>query len=253
MFISEKSLNCPECSLKIFGNKISQIAQQKADYNYENDIIESRTIKHNLKTVTKIFNDKGCELIIKTKEEFDKIYNGIHTILCYIAKCGHQNEMSIQSFIAGNGINCKNCTMNIKCTKIAEQLKLDFNTIKKRFEEKGCILLIDNEKEFNQIYKNGLTKLKYLPKCLHQHEIDYSHFNSNDTYGTYCLDCTNKNTGEKLKNNLSGVNKLNNIKLEYDCIMYLKNLLENNFDFVRAFDGCKSDIIIKPKNIKNDE
>jgi hypothetical protein len=44
--------NCPNCSLKIMGNKISQIAQQKADFNYENDIIESRPVKHNLKIIS---------------------------------------------------------------------------------------------------------------------------------------------------------------------------------------------------------
>lgn len=100
---------------------------------------------------------------------------------------------------------------------------------------------------------NVEKKLKFLPKCLHRHEIEFTYFNINETCGTYCLDCTNKNTGEKLKNNLSGENKLNNIKLEYDCVMYLRDLLKNNFDFIKAFDGCKSDIIIKPKNIKNDE
>jgi len=34
--------------------------------------------------------------------------------------------------------------------------------------------------------------------------------------------------------------------------MYLRDLLKNDFDFVKAFDGCKSDIIIKPKNVKDD-
>ena len=175
--------NCHVCSLKIMGNKISQIAQQKADFNYENDIIETSPVKHNLKTVTKIFNDKGCELIIKSKEEFDKIYNGTKTILPYVAKCGHSNEISLKSIIDGNCLNCFECTQNIKSDKIAEKLKLDYETVKNRFEEKCCVLLIDSEEEFNQIYKNGLSKLKYLPKCLHQHEIDYSHFNTNNNYG----------------------------------------------------------------------
>jgi hypothetical protein len=244
--------NCPNCSLKIMGNKFSQIAQQKAYFNYENDIIESKPVKHNLKTVTKIFYDRKCELIIKSKEEFDKIYNGIETILPYIAKCRHPNEISLKSIINENCLNCVECTKKIKSKKITEKLKHDFDTVKNRFDEKGCVLLIDSEEEFNQIYKNELTKLKYLPKCLHPHEINYSQFNTNNNSGTYCLDCTNKNTGEKLKNILSDENKLSNVKLEYDCIVYLRDSLKDDFDFVKAFDGCKSDIIIKPKNVKDD-
>ena len=47
-------------------------------------------------------------------------------------------------------------------------------------------------------------------------------------------------------------NKIYKIKIEADCINYLKNILTNKFDFVRLFDGCKADIAIKPKNIPAD-
>lgn len=42
-------------------------------------------------------------------------------------------------------------------------------------------------------------------------------------------------------------NKLHKIMIEAECIQYLKNILSEKFDFVRLFDGCKADIVIKPK------
>ena len=44
--------------------------------------------------------------------------------------------------------------------------------------------------------------------------------------------------------------KLKNIKLELGCINYFKTT--NDFIIHKAFDGCKADIIAKPKEIKDD-
>jgi hypothetical protein len=46
-------------------------------------------------------------------------------------------------------------------------------------------------------------------------------------------------------------NKLHKIMIETECINYLKNIICDDFEIVRLFDGCKADIAIKPKNISS--
>ena len=66
--------------------------------------------------------------------------------------------------------------------------------------------------------------------------------------GISCPLCVNKNTGIKLKNLKEGDNKLSGIKQEYNCIKYFTKLVDDSFDIIKTFDGCKADISLKPKN-----
>ena len=52
-----------------------------------------------------------------------------------------------------------------------------------------------------------------------------------------------------LKEKQSGSNKIINNKTETNAINYLINCIENTFDIIKTFESCKSDIIVKPKNI----
>lgn len=123
-----------------------------------------------------------------------------------------------------------------------------YKTLCDVFTSKNCQLLT-TEEEFNNI-SSELTakKLKYIASCGHEHEIIYRFF-KNQNRGITCPKCMIKNGIEKRQVEYYTNNKLYGIKLEYDSILYFMNLIANNFTCIKAFDACRSDIIIKPKNI----
>lgn len=73
--------------------------------------------------------------------------------------------------------------------------------------------------------------------------------------GIICPSCkTTQNSKiikEKIQNN--EMSKIANIEQEFNFIMQIKEKLKDNFNIVKAFDGCKVDIIFKPNNIQEDK
>lgn len=250
-FKNGKARNCTTCSRKLTGQKTTErlIAQQQLQF--ENNIIECGKTKLNWKKVADKFTSNGCELLINSNEKFLELYKGISSILPYKAQCGHENKMSYKCFSGGSGLLCKSCTKINTAEKIGKKQRKDYQTVKQKFEEKGCKLIL-NEDEFNVQYKNNNTKLPYIATCGHDNKTSYGHFGFDETYGLLCLDCTNKKVGVQLKTRYAGENKLQLIQLEYNAIKYLTNLIEKDFECVKANDGCKSDIIIKLKNTNGD-
>lgn len=127
--------------------------------------------------------------------------------------------------------------------------KNTFEKVLNTFDSYNCKLLYSKE-EFSSFYINRRSKLKYIASCGHENIIEYGTFKSKNT-GKICPNCIYKNISEKFKIKYSNENKLDRIKLEYNCILYLKKILIN-FDFYKTNEGCKTDIIIKPKFIKDD-
>ena len=246
-FKNSKARNCAACSRKLTGQKTTERLSAQQQLQYENNIIECGKTKLNWKKVSDKFTLNGCELLIDSNEKFLELYKGISSKLPYKAQCGHENEMSYRCFSGGSGLFCKSCTKINTAEKISKKQRLDYQTVKQKFEDKGCKLIL-NKDEFNTQYKNTRTKLKYVATCGHENNTGYGHFCSEETYGLLCLDCTNNKVSVQLKTRYTGENKLQLIQLEYNAINYLIKLIEKNFVCIKANDGCKSDIIINLKN-----
>ena len=250
IFKSGKARNCKECTLKLMGEKSSKLQNNKSQTNYEDDIINAGKTKLNLKTVIKKFTDNNCKLLIDSNEVFYSVYKNSSSVLPYVAQCGHENSICYKTFCAGSGLLCNACTKVITGQKIGQKQKLDYQTVKSKFDNKKCKLLI-TEDEFDSQYKNFRSKLKYIATCGHENETPFGNFSTNESYGLLCSVCTNNKVSNLLKENYSGDNRLCLIKMEFNSINYLMDLLKLEFDCVKASDGCKSDIIIKQKNTLN--
>ena len=185
-------------------------------------------IKYTISQVADFFEQKSCKLISDT-------YENQHSKLHYTASCGHNNIMSLKIFLRGAGQKCRNCAFDIPT----------YEMVCKKFEDKKCKLSYTKE-EFNSFYSNYHQKLKYIASCGHEHNISLTNFIGLNG-GLNCLLCVGKNTSIRLTKLYSDDNKLGALEQELKGINYFKNLIQNDFIAVKAFDGCKSDVIIKPK------
>jgi hypothetical protein len=127
-----------------------------------------------------------------------------------------------------------------------------YENVVEEFNKRGCLLL-NTKEEYYEILKNAFKsnyKLNYTASCGHNHIVFYNVFKSRGT-GIKCPSCVNKricnDTKEKMKNN--EITKLCKLEQEFNFIQLLKELVKNYFDIIKAFDGCIVDIILKPKNI----
>lgn len=126
-----------------------------------------------------------------------------------------------------------------------------YENVIEEFNKKGCKLLVSNE-EFENIKSKSTKsyKLNYTASCGHNHIVFYNVFKSRNT-GIICPACKNKEIGnnkkEKIKNN--EMSKIQYIEQEFKFIKEFQKSVEENFDIIKAFDGCNVDLIFKPKNI----
>jgi hypothetical protein len=130
-----------------------------------------------------------------------------------------------------------------------------YENVFEEFNKKGCKLLVSKE-EYEKIKKTSPHnfKLNYSAACGHNHIVFYNVFKSRNT-GVICPNCKRKENGNIKKEQISNkeISKLYCIEQEYNFIKEFKKMIETKFDVIKAFDGCKVDIMIKPKNITNDE
>lgn len=131
----------------------------------------------------------------------------------------------------------------------------DHENIEKELLTKDCKLL-NTKEEIIQIRqkcfenKTNNFKIKYIASCGHNHEVFYNVFKNRGT-GIICSSCKNKEIGNnKRQKILSGeITPINGIKIEYNFIKIFIDMVNNNFDMIKAFDGCKVDLIYKPKHV----
>ena len=115
--------------------------------------------------------------------------------------------------------------------------------------------LLTTEEEYKIIKSTErYPKYKYIASCGHENIVFLNVFKNRKT-GVLCPSCVisrNKNI-EKNKYEINEKGKIEKFINEFDCIQYFKNLICIDFDIIKAFDCCKADIILKPKNVINDE
>jgi len=130
-----------------------------------------------------------------------------------------------------------------------------YENIMEEFNKRDCKLLTKKEEHFEilKLSKKGNYKLNYIASCGHSHIVFYNVFKSRGT-GIICPDCKNKQIGnnikEKIKNN--EITKINTIEQECTFIKNIQYFLYNDFDILKAFDGCNVDLIFRPKIITED-
>jgi len=120
-----------------------------------------------------------------------------------------------------------------------------YQTVQKTFEQYECTLLT-TEEEY-KLRNTSQPKYNYIASCGHEHIVYYHVFKSRQT-GVICPSCMTIKNGKIAKERVKD-DKLKYIKQELDCINYFKELISEEYIVIKAFDGCKSDIIVKPKHI----
>jgi hypothetical protein len=99
-----------------------------------------------------------------------------------------------------------------------------------------------------------MYKLNYIASCGHQHIVFYNVFKSRGT-GIICPTCKNKETGtnKKLQMKNNEITKIYTTEQEGAFMKKICEILQNDFEVIKAFDGCNVDLIFRPKNIIKDE
>jgi len=127
-----------------------------------------------------------------------------------------------------------------------------YKSIIEEFNTHNCKLLTTKEEydKIKSISKSQNYRLRYTASCGHDHTVFYNVFKSRGT-GIVCPSCKNRKTGQIQKDKIinNEISKISFIKQEFDFIMKIKEYVIDYFDFVKAFDGCKVDVIYKPKSI----
>jgi len=119
--------------------------------------------------------------------------------------------------------------------------------------EKGCKMLSTEEEAYAE-RRNGFYKIKYIASCGHENEVFFNVFKSRGT-GILCTNCKRNqmknNKKQQIQNN--EISPIQNIISECKFIIKFQELTKDKFNMVKAFDGCKVDLIYKPKNISEDK
>jgi hypothetical protein len=128
--------------------------------------------------------------------------------------------------------------------------KHSYENVLEMFKKYNCNLLCDKD-EFSKDYINADSKLEIIASCGHTFTISYHFFNRNKN-NIICQNCRYNKLSEKMKLYYSK-EKLMSLHLESDSVKFLTNLISENFEVKKTFEGCKADIGIKPKNIFEDK
>jgi hypothetical protein len=136
-----------------------------------------------------------------------------------------------------------------------KKLISNYENVFKEFIKRNCKLLVSKE-QFQEITANTKKnyKLNYTASCGHNHTVFYNVFKSRNT-GIVCPGCKSKEIGKNIKEKMKNGerSKIYSIEQEFTFIKDFQKIVESNFDIIKAFDGCNSDIIYKPKIIKEDK
>ena len=120
----------------------------------------------------------------------------------------------------------------------------NYNKIKALFLEKDCILITTYEAFFNTEKINCKSKYKIISKCGHETNVMMTCFKQHGT-GIICSKCLKEN--EKSKENSDY-----HFNETFGINILKKYINDNILGFLILNEGTNADIVIKPKNIKED-
>lgn len=209
-----------------------------------------RGVKWSYQDLYNAFSGLGCTLLT-TEQEF--IDNNLSTMtkVTFIAKCGHERILSYNQFSSPRTAhhNCVDCNNKIG-RENSHTNRIGYEEFEKRFTDKGCKLLMSEEEYYSNRTKTE-NKVVFIARCGHERESSYSSMRFSKDWS--CNDCTNKRTSllKKIDAKIEGSPSGN--LLEYQAFIYLQETLVEKFNIVRMYEGSKSDFIIKPIDVINNE
>ena len=121
-----------------------------------------------------------------------------------------------------------------------------YNKITKCVKDKECILLT-TKKEFMELNMGTSSKIKLIGKCGHEIETIYNTLLQSTAL---CPPCVNIHRS-KIRTEFYQNDKEYSQNIEIDGNKIFRKYLSNNFEIIRIA-SCLSDMLIKPKNIKDD-
>jgi hypothetical protein len=133
------------------------------------------------------------------------------------------------------------------------KVKRTYQDVVNAFSNENCKLMT-TEEEFNEINNkriSGKTLYKYVAACGHENNVLFRTFLYKKT-GVLCPKCIIIRNS-KIRSDEMAKDKLQNIKLELDCILYFMDFAQKHFILKKAYDACKADIIMKPSECIDDK
>ena len=131
-----------------------------------------------------------------------------------------------------------------------------YENIVEEFNKRNCKLLTTKEEhnEILKLFKKTMYKLNYIASCGHNHNVFYNVFKSRNT-GIICPSCKNKEIGNNIKEKMNNneISKIYTTEQEHNFMKNICELLNNDFEIIKAFDGCNVDLIFRPKIITEDK
>lgn len=128
--------------------------------------------------------------------------------------------------------------------------KYDYATLVQDFLDKDCILKLSQD-EFQKIKGLQKTILYFIAQCGHDSHASFTNFKNKNT-GVICRDCSLTKNVENKKQKIS--NEISNEhiteKLSYE---YLSHLISDNFQVEKTNEGCQADMVIRPKEVLEDQ
>ena len=131
-----------------------------------------------------------------------------------------------------------------------------YENVVKEFNKRNCKLL-NTKDEYTEILKSAkktMYKLNYIASCGHNHIVFYNVFKSRGT-GIICPRCKTTEIGNNIKEKMNNneISKIYTTEQENNFMKNICELLNNDFEIIKAFDGCNVDIIFRPKIITEDK
>jgi hypothetical protein len=131
-----------------------------------------------------------------------------------------------------------------------------YENVVEEFNKRNCTLLTnkDDHTELIKSSKKTMYRLNYIASCGHKHIVFYNVFKSRGT-GIICPSCKNKASGTKKKTQIQNkeLSKIYTNEQEHNFMKKICDTLCNDFEIIKAFDGCNVDLIFRPKNITEDQ
>jgi len=113
--------------------------------------------------------------------------------------------------------------------------------------------MLTTEEEYDEMKKEKKPhlKLNYIASCGHEHCVFFNVFLGRKT-GVICPACVITKNQNAAKEKIT-IDKLQHFKQELAGIDYFKEVVKDKFTVIKAFDGCKADIIMKPTSVTEDK
>jgi hypothetical protein len=224
---TEQFQNCLECNKEI---------------KYKN---LSEKFKDTFEEVKEKFMELGIIEFLTTKKDFEDNNMRIgYDKFRIIPKCGHEYEVRFSDFKDSMFKTCGKCARFLK-----DNGNLSFDEIYNRFLDVGCELLTTIE-EFVENHMTTYSNYKFKATCGHERSCILG--NLNLTPNMLCKSCSLTKCIENQIKNAKKDGLSNNNICEYESLCFMKELLEDEFDIEFMDEGCKVDMVIKPKHILDD-